>query len=87
MVYCRFLEMEYATFNKLHHGEVGNWRWEGRKIFHALTNEALYAVTTEELPLAQSLQYGRDVGEGACESDIPTAWRDAESRCQILTCS
>lgn len=69
---------------------MGKWATgagEGRKIFHALTNEALYAVTTEELPLAQSLQYGRDVGEGACESDIPTAWRDAESRCQILTCS
>lgn len=44
---------------------MGKWATgagEGRKIFHALTNEALYTVTTEELPLAQSLQYGRDVG-------------------------
>lgn len=44
---------------------MGKWATgagEGRPIFHALTNEALYAVTSEGLPLAQSLQYGRDVG-------------------------
>ncbi|EPO5266230.1 phenylacetic acid degradation bifunctional protein PaaZ [Providencia rettgeri] len=44
---------------------MGKWvqgEGEGRKIHHALTNETLYTVTTEGLPLAESLQYGRQVG-------------------------
>lgn len=44
---------------------MGSWvngAGEGRKIYHALTNEILYDVTTEGLPLAQSLQYGRTTG-------------------------
>ncbi|MGG4609610.1 phenylacetic acid degradation bifunctional protein PaaZ [Providencia sp. Me31A] len=35
---------------------------EGRKIHHALTNEVLYTVTTDGLPLADSLEYGRKIG-------------------------
>ncbi|EJD6401554.1 phenylacetic acid degradation bifunctional protein PaaZ [Providencia rettgeri] len=44
---------------------MGKWvqgEGEGRKIYHALTNETLYTVTTEGLPLADSLEYGRKVG-------------------------
>ncbi|MFB9998277.1 phenylacetic acid degradation bifunctional protein PaaZ [Providencia rustigianii] len=43
-------------------GKWVNGAGEGRKIYHALTNEALYSVTTEGLPLAKSLQYGREIG-------------------------
>lgn len=43
-------------------GKWVNGAGEGRKIYHALTNEGLYAVTTEGLPLAKSLQYGREIG-------------------------
>ncbi|MTC56905.1 MULTISPECIES: phenylacetic acid degradation bifunctional protein PaaZ [Providencia] len=43
-------------------GKWVNGAGEGRKIYHALTNEGLYSVTTEGLPLAKSLQYGREIG-------------------------
>lgn len=44
---------------------MGKWvqgKGKERTIFHALTNQALYAVTTEGLPLSESLAYGRNVG-------------------------
>ncbi|HEC8327958.1 TPA: phenylacetic acid degradation bifunctional protein PaaZ [Providencia rettgeri] len=44
---------------------MGKWvqgNGKERAIYHALTNQALYAVTTEGLPLSDSLAYGRDVG-------------------------
>ncbi len=53
-------------------------RWgEGRKIHHALTNETLYTVTTEGLPLAESLQYGRQVGRNIVSDDIPATRANA----------
>lgn len=47
---------------------MGNWvqgKGKERTIYHALTNQALYAVTTEGLPLFESLAYGRNVGGSA----------------------
>ncbi|MBN4865973.1 MULTISPECIES: phenylacetic acid degradation bifunctional protein PaaZ [Providencia] len=44
---------------------MGKWvqgNGKERAIYHALTNQALYAVTTEGLPLSDSLAYGREVG-------------------------
>ncbi|EKT57216.1 phenylacetic acid degradation bifunctional protein PaaZ [Providencia burhodogranariea] len=44
---------------------TGKWLYgegEARKIYHALTEEALYEVTTEGLPLIDSLDYGRQKG-------------------------
>lgn len=44
---------------------MGKWvqgKGKERTIYHALTNQALYAVTTEGLPLSESLAYGRNVG-------------------------
>lgn len=44
---------------------MGKWvegSGEGRKIYHALTNEPLYTVTTDGLPLFESLVYARKVG-------------------------
>ncbi|WP_273827796.1 phenylacetic acid degradation bifunctional protein PaaZ [Providencia rettgeri] len=47
---------------------MGKWvqgKGKERTIYHALTNQALYAVTTEGLPLSESLAYGRNVGGAA----------------------
>lgn len=44
---------------------TGKWLYgegKGRKIYHALTEEALYEVTTAGLPLIDSLDYGRQKG-------------------------
>lgn len=47
---------------------TGQWLFgegESRKIYHSLTGEALYEVTTEGLPLVDSLTYGRKYGGDA----------------------
>ncbi len=47
---------------------MGKWvQGGGEGQHHALTNETLYTVTTEGLPLAESLQYGRQVGAKYCQ--------------------
>ncbi|MER5080141.1 phenylacetic acid degradation bifunctional protein PaaZ [Providencia stuartii] len=47
---------------------TGKWLYgegEGRKIYHALTGQALYEVTTAGLPLVDCLDYGRKKGGDA----------------------